>query len=148
MLYADIASKICSHEMLTELCGSCIKIKVNIDKELKEIHEKNQLTRRLDKLERWKEVAIEKNIQDVERIRELEEFVKSWKAMPKYDLQEAIELINSHQRKIQELETQLKTGVYHSRKPHACPVCNGVGGFCSAIPNKCHSCEGKGIVWG
>lgn len=44
----------------------------------------------------------------------------------------------------------------HTKKPHKCPVCDGVG-FINCLTNpiikwveknvKCISCEGKGIVW-
>lgn len=38
-------------------------------------------------------------------------------------------------------------------KPHKCPVCQGSGGVKHPltgllVPAECHSCEGKGIVWG
>lgn len=35
--------------------------------------------------------------------------------------------------------------------PHKCPVCGGLGTLPSQMPNtanRCHVCEGKGIVWG
>lgn len=49
-------------------------------------------------------------------------------------------------------EDDMKAG----RKPHKCPVCDGVAINCEigkihGLPiksNKCHACEGKGIVWG
>lgn len=36
------------------------------------------------------------------------------------------------------------------KKPHKCPLCNGHGklGYPEVLQDKCHSCEGKGIVWG
>lgn len=36
------------------------------------------------------------------------------------------------------------------KKPHKCPVCDGIGGtkVSGTIDEECHACEGKGIVWG
>ena len=37
-----------------------------------------------------------------------------------------------------------------SKKPHKCPLCYGHGkfGYPEVLQTQCHSCEGKGIVWG
>jgi hypothetical protein len=89
------------------------------------------LQERISELEKWKEVAIEKNIQDIQRIRDLEEITK-----------------RIH-------EDDMKSG----RTPYKCPVCEGCGNdkgiirqntdyeFCMQYAS-CHSCEGEGIVWG
>lgn len=36
------------------------------------------------------------------------------------------------------------------KTPHKCPVCEGLGGtkISGTIDEECHSCQGKGIVWG
>jgi hypothetical protein len=53
------------------------------------------------------------------------------------------------------LETEINTvralgsRAYHTKKPHKCPVCDGSMYVESlGIGSKCHSCEGKGVLWG
>ncbi len=42
----------------------------------------------------------------------------------------------------------------HSKAPHQCPICDGKGKVQQIIPMagyfdaECHSCEGKGVLWG
>lgn len=95
------------------------------DKAYEEIYE------RLDKLEKWKEAAIEKNIQDNQRMKELERF--------------------------QNITYEQFRNVALKRAPHKCPVCEGnpsgsissyIGGERQVEKIHCHACEGKGIVWG
>ncbi len=63
--------------------------------------------------------------------------------------------LNLVEFRIEKLENQYK----ESKKPHKCPSCDGTGNdkgiqrehpeykFCMEYAS-CHSCEGKGIVWG
>lgn len=54
--------------------------------------------------------------------------------------------------KFDEIERKLKES---AKTPHKCPVCDGIGkgviGELRGLPiktEKCHTCEGAGIVWG
>lgn len=79
--------------------------------------------KRVDELERWQKVAIEKNIEDIQRIRKLEKNIS--------------QLLSSHKM------------VY--KTPHKCPVCEGSGNKLYLIAqetHECHACEGKGVLWG
>lgn len=68
-------------------------------------------------------------------------------------------LISGIQKELMELKRfqDITHEQYKNRKsPHKCPVCEGIGINCDigeirGLPiksDKCHSCEGKGIVWG
>lgn len=64
--------------------------------------------------------------------------------------------------RIDGLETEINTvralgsRAFHPKKPHKCPVCDGLGVNCvvgeiRGLPiksNQCHGCEGKGYLWG
>lgn len=95
------------------------------------------IIKRLEKLEKWKEVAIDKNIQDLNRIKELEKSILNW--------EEEFYFIQGKIRS-------------HDKKPHKCPVCNGLGNrtLCKSddyyayepFNEDCISCEGTGVLWG
>jgi len=58
---------------LTDMYKSVsIQCAANHEHKLRQIDENRKISRRVDELEKWKKVAIEKNIQDIARIRELE----------------------------------------------------------------------------
>jgi len=86
----------------------------------------SQQKERIEKLELWKEAAIEKNIQDNQRMKEIERY-----------------------QEITHLEYKAT-----SKKPHRCPVCEGKGKIHFTLPaggyweQDCKPCETKGIVWG
>jgi hypothetical protein len=104
--------------------------------------ELDNLSKRIKELERWKQISIEKNIQDIARIKELES-------------------------KVAELESfkHVRFSVYET-KPHKCPNCDFSGTiqldsleelsrFDSHMKTAdgrffiwCIACDGKGIVWG
>ena len=81
----------------------------------------DKIDKKIEKLEKWKEAAIDKNIQDVNRMREIEKHFSG--------------------------DYQL---VASTKKPHKCPVCDGIGGtkISGVIDEFCDPCAGKGIVWG
>jgi formate dehydrogenase maturation protein FdhE len=91
-----------------------------------------KLQKNIEELEKWKESAIEKNIQYVKRIKELERF--------------------------QEITHAQYKNIIKKTHPHKCPVCHGIGKrenilLPEQIENpkrfiECNACEGKGIVWG
>ena len=154
-MFVDEVIKLCEHDMPVKF-GNChfCKNKINIDEELKKIHARNELTRRVDKLARWKEVAIEKHRESenkierligfnkvlIERIEKLENLEKERAHLINY--KSYLELADS----IKELQEK------SSKKPHKCPICNGAGKANHSLNGllicKCHSCDGKGIVWG
>lgn len=93
----------------------------------------------LKELNKWQQAAIEKNIQDTQRLKEIERF--------------------------QDITHQQYKTVRNKKSPYKCPVCDGEGknknklvmdgikdqtgiGAISMNNPKCSSCEGKGIVWG
>lgn len=88
------------------------------------------LYEKVNELEEWKVIAIEKNIQDVERIRKLEsEFER------KLDVD------------FKKWEEYFAT-INIDKKPYKCPVCNGkyIALF-KECECACLACD-KGIVWG
>lgn len=75
-----------------------------------------------------------------------------------------IEVLSKHSGKLQEDMQEIakwRKGIKiltdQSKKPNKCPICNGKGNLNNFKPIHagvnmicmlCHSCEGKGIVWG
>lgn len=60
-------------------------------------------------------------------------------------------------KRIDKLEEQINTitcmpNVYwakYNKTPHKCPVCDGFGNrIYENQVSPCHSCEGKGVIWG
>jgi uncharacterized coiled-coil protein SlyX len=99
---------------------------------------------RIQELEKWKEVVIEKNIQDNNRIRKLED---------KSALQTNLVNIISDLHRIDERIVELEKHKDENQIPFKCPVCNGSGRIIhellsgEVLKNKCHACQGKGIIW-
>lgn len=87
------------------------------------------LNNRVKELEAWRQVAVEKNTQDIIRIRELETKVKSLKTI--IDIEDVKSEILRH-------------------IPYKCPVCEGKGQWFEPPKNEyhCNSCNGMGVVWG
>ncbi len=87
---------------------------------------------RIEELERWKKVAIDKNIQDINKIKELEVRIEG-----------CIE-----RTRIQFMTTRV------NKTPHKCPVCEGKGlvflmySITDTHQALCQPCEGKGVIWG
>lgn len=69
------------------------------------------------------------------------------------NIEQHAEFINNIYKKINKLEREIQNmgtaiSIKYDKKPHKCPVCEGMGGFLSTEPNMCPACDGKGIVWG
>lgn len=116
-------------------------VKLNLDNVWNELERHKDI---LAEFEKWKNVAIKKNIQDVQRMRDLEKKI--------LDLNHAV----NH------LLADFEVG-YREKKPHTCPICSGLGYWPVKLITKdddlrqslsfakellCRSCEGKGMVWG
>lgn len=130
-----------------------------------EIHVE-KFNERISDLEKWKKAAIEKNIQDVNRMRDLEKAFLAAK--------ERVEMLEKHLRSYHELilgacPIELEKTIRDNMRgkiPHKCPVCDFSGAiqlesmeeitrFKDVMKTDdgryfiwCKSCEGKGIVWG
>ncbi len=124
-------------------------------------------------LERWKKAAIEKNIQDVVRLRELEN-IQAETRLCRLESDRLGEQLDQKvwkflTEKVDGLETEINvvralgSRAFHPKKPHKCPVCEGKGiistpdtiRFDIVIAQSekigwsaCHACEGKGVLWG
>ena len=103
-----------------------------------------------DKLENHRLFQIEENRKVSRKIDEFEERINKLENVKVIFKSTTIDSVN---RRLKELESS-------SRKPHKCPVCDGL---CSKLitdrtsnapaehyrkQNPCSACEGKGIIWG
>lgn len=111
---------------MRELSLQCANM---IDHKIRQIDENRKISKRVDELER---VILDLQMEQDENsvaIAELYQFVK--------ELERFQDITNLQYQKVIE------------KKPHACPVCGGRGGFyiSGVMDFQCDSCE-KGIVWG
>jgi hypothetical protein len=100
-----------------------------------QIDENRKVARKIDELELWTK---KHEKEGVEYGNEFEEINKK--------ITQQLSEINFS---INHILCDLDTG-YRNKKPHKCPVCDGIGGtkVSGTIDEECHACEGKGIVWG
>lgn len=104
----------------------------------KKIHEDTKISTIIDELEDFKKRQVEWNQNIRKEIDDLDNFTDS---LSKNFEDE----INELYKNIRKLEKLVK-----DKKPHKCPICDGLGGFyvSGTMDEQCHSCNGKGIVWG
>lgn len=113
----------------------------------------------INKLKEWKAAAIEKNIQDVKRIRELEKTTDKVQKIINENpgLIERIRILGTALHELSEENHKLR------QIPHKCPICEGSGMKNISVEAAlkvldkhkdnssdiflCRACEGKGIVW-
>jgi len=68
--------------------------------------------------------------------------------------------VNNLHSRVDGLEKIIEKNLQARKYPHKCPACNGIGADINSMdahrirewglncPLSCHSCQGKGIVWG
>lgn len=91
-----------------------------------------------------------------QRLDKIEDYLKEIKLVYSNPLQQEVWQENISKR-LEELETviniirDLASRGYNPKKPYACPICQGKGQLWNETVikfDKCHPCEGGGIVWG
>lgn len=87
-----------------------------------------KLKTHVERLEKWQSAAIEKNIQDIQRIRSLEKTIAEL-------VDKIAGIANFYYRE--------------KRQPYKCPVCDGEGGAMinGVVDELCRSCAGSGVLW-